>query len=54
MIRTQCCNQPNDGADLIAKVMKILIGPQSQRGVAEAGGEGIGPEKEKAYGNAKA
>jgi hypothetical protein len=40
--------------DLIAKAMKIVKGRQSQRGVMEAGGGGIGLEKEKPYGNAKA
>ncbi len=54
MIRTQCNNQPNDGVDVIAKAMKILMGHQSRRGVTEAGGGGVGPEKEKPYGDAEA
>ncbi len=54
MIGTQCSNHPNDGADLIAKAMKILMGCQLQRGMMEAGRRGTGLEKEKPYGNAKA
>jgi hypothetical protein len=50
----QNSNQPNEGTDLIAKAMKILMCRQLQRGVTEAGGGGVvGPEK-KPYGNAKA
>jgi hypothetical protein len=39
VIKTQCSNQPNNGADLIAKAMKILMGRQMQRGMTEASGE---------------
>ncbi len=54
MIGTHRHNQPTDGADLIAKTMKIVKGHQLQRRVMETGGGGIGPKKEKPYGNAEA
>jgi hypothetical protein len=46
VIGTQCSNQPNNGLDLIAKVMKILMGRQMRRGMTEAGGRSWAGEGE--------
>jgi hypothetical protein len=45
MIGTQCSNQPNNNAGLIAKAMEISQRRQKQRGNDVGQGGGIGLEK---------
>ncbi len=54
MIGTQCSNQPNDDASLIAKAMEILQRCKKAKGDDVGWGRGVGSEGERQGGNAKA